>query len=128
MDLELELGGIFLHNDTFNYDDYVAEVECKSEGIAAVVALYSLAVVVGLLGNGLLLCILALKRQCWSLTDTFVLHLGIADVLLLWTLPFWAVQATQSGWSFGTSFCKFSGTLFNVSIGWWEEQTWTERE
>ena len=78
--------------------------------------LYSLALVVGLLGNGLLLWVLVQRRRDWSVTDTFILHLGVADTLLLVTLPFWAAQSAQEqGWSFGTPLCKIIGAIFTVT-------------
>ncbi|CAK6977100.1 C-X-C chemokine receptor type 3.1 [Scomber scombrus] len=78
-------------------------------------ALYSVVFVVGVLGNGLLLGVLAKSRRTWSVTDTFILHLGVADVLLLLTLPFWAAQAVQ-GWTFGTPFCKITGAIFTINF------------
>lgn len=79
--------------------------------------LYSLAFVVGLVGNGVLLGVLARSRTRWSVTDTFIFHLSVADLLLLLTLPFWAAQAAQTGgWPFGTSLCKITGAVFVVSL------------
>ncbi|XP_041797966.1 C-X-C chemokine receptor type 3.1 isoform X2 [Chelmon rostratus] len=78
--------------------------------------LYSLAFVVGILGNGMLLGVLV-RSKTWSVTDTFILHLGVADVLLLLTLPFWAAQSAQNdGWTFGTPLCKITGTVFTVNF------------
>lgn len=77
--------------------------------------LYSVAFFVGVLGNGVLLGVLAQSRRTWSVTDTFILHLSVADVLLLVTLPLWAAQAAQShGWTFGTPLCKVTGAVFTV--------------
>ncbi|XP_064204716.1 C-X-C chemokine receptor type 3-like isoform X1 [Anguilla rostrata] len=78
-------------------------------------ALYSVLLVLGLLGNGLVLAVLAQLRRGWSVTDTFILHLAVADTLLLLTLPFWAKQAA-SGWSFGTPVCKMAGALFQINF------------
>ncbi|KAI5620452.1 chemokine (C-X-C motif) receptor 3.1, partial [Silurus asotus] len=77
--------------------------------------LYSVVFVLGLLGNGLVLFVLCQKRRTWSVTDVFVLHLSVADLLLLLTMPLWAVDAVQ-GWSFGNSFCKLSGAMFRVNF------------
>lgn len=80
-----------------------------------IVVLYSLTFVVGVLGNGLLLGVLVQSRRAWSVTDTFILHLALADVLLLVTLPMWAVQAARAdGWTFGTPLCKITGSVFMV--------------
>lgn len=75
--------------------------------------LYSLAMVVGLVGNGLVLIVLWKKRLSLNVTDIFILHLSLADVLLLLTLPLWAVEAVK-GWDFGTGLCKLTGALFKV--------------
>lgn len=78
--------------------------------------LYSIVFVVGVLGNGVLLGVLARSRKSWSVTDTFILHLCIADVLLLVTLPFWAAESAHAdGWIFGTPLCKITGAVFTVS-------------
>ncbi|KAK7157548.1 hypothetical protein R3I93_008900 [Phoxinus phoxinus] len=77
--------------------------------------LYSLALVVGLLGNGLVLVVLWKKRQSLNVTDIFILHLSLADTLLLMTLPFWAVEAVK-GWIFGTTLCKLNGALFKINF------------
>lgn len=77
--------------------------------------LFSIVFVVGVLGNGVLLGVLARSRRMWSVTDTFILHLGVADLLLLVTLPFTIAQAAQvNGWTFGTPFCKITGAVFTV--------------
>ncbi|KAL0985069.1 hypothetical protein UPYG_G00152500 [Umbra pygmaea] len=76
---------------------------------------YSLTLVLGLLGNGLVLAVLIQRKQSWSVTDNFILHLAVADILLLLTLPFWAVQAVW-GWKFGTPFCKITGAIFTINF------------
>ncbi|XP_025767286.1 C-X-C chemokine receptor type 3 isoform X1 [Oreochromis niloticus] len=79
--------------------------------------LYSVVFVVGLIGNGLLLGILARSRKTWSVTDIFILHLGVADILMLVTLPIWAAQYAQSdGWTFGTPLCKIIGSVFTINF------------
>ncbi|XP_010892471.2 C-X-C chemokine receptor type 3.1 [Esox lucius] len=76
---------------------------------------YSLTLVLGLLGNGLVLVVLVKRRRSWSVTDTFILHLAVADTLLLLTLPLWAAQAA-AGWSFGTPLCKITGAMFTINF------------
>ncbi|RXN28135.1 C-X-C chemokine receptor type 3-like protein [Labeo rohita] len=77
--------------------------------------LYSLALIVGLVGNGLVMVVLWKKRQSMNATDILILHLSLADILLLLTLPFWAVEAVK-GWIFGTVFCKLIGALFKINF------------
>ncbi|KAG7216926.1 hypothetical protein INR49_001580 [Caranx melampygus] len=86
-------------------------------GAVFIPVLHSVTFVVGVLGNGLLLGVLAQSRKMWSVTDTFILHLGVADVLLLLTLPLWAAQAAQAqGWTFGTPLCMITGAVFTINF------------
>lgn len=118
MTMDVELGGVFHQNDTYDYENY-ENSDTMSRGSEAVFisVLYLLESVVGLLGNGLLLAVLAQKRRSWRLSDTFVFHLSVADVLLLVTLPFRAAQAAQlCEWCFESFLCKINGAVFHVSI------------
>ncbi|XP_056237835.1 C-X-C chemokine receptor type 3-like [Seriola aureovittata] len=117
--MEVILDGFLNQSTTYDYTDYETKDDLEPKGSEAVwiPALYSVVLVVGLLGNVLLLAALALKKLSWSTSDTFVLHLGVADILLLLTLPLWAVQAGQSyGWPFGDALCKISGAVFNINF------------
>ncbi|XP_054477523.1 C-X-C chemokine receptor type 3-like [Anoplopoma fimbria] len=120
MTMDVDLGGIFSQNGTYDYDDnyeYIEEIEPRDSESVLIPVLYSVVLVVGLLGNGLLLAILGQKRRSWSISDTFVLHLCVADILLLVTLPFWAAQEAQrGGWCFGGFLCKISGAVFNINF------------
>ncbi|KAG9337719.1 hypothetical protein JZ751_028216, partial [Albula glossodonta] len=114
----VDLDGLFLENGSFDYSLYEYEEDKPQAYEAAVVflpVLYSLAMVVGLLGNGLVLGVLFQLRRTWSVTDTFILHLAVADTLLLLTLPFWAVEAIQ-GWTFGSGLCKLTGAIFRINF------------
>lgn len=120
MDFEVDLGGILEHNDSYDYRDYdyVNEPELRANTAVWMLLLYLALLVTGLLGNGLLLTVLSRKWRSWSITDIFVLHLCIADLLLLFTLPLLAAQAFQRcGWCFhlGLIPCKISKVLFYVS-------------
>ncbi|XP_036931297.1 C-X-C chemokine receptor type 3.1 [Acanthopagrus latus] len=115
------------YNDTYEYPseeyccDGVGDICDLKEGMQFeamfIPFLYSVAFAVGVLGNGLLLGVLFQSRKTWSVTDTFILHLGVADVLLLVTLPLWAAQAHQApGWTFGTPLCKITGAVFTINF------------
>ncbi|KAJ0000032.1 hypothetical protein NQD34_011874 [Periophthalmus magnuspinnatus] len=120
MDLEVDLGGIFLHNGTYDYDsDYTYEEDLEPRRSAAVLIplLLSVVMAIGVCGQGLIMVFLGLKKQSWSTSDIFVLHLGLTDVLLLITLPFWAAQtALPLGWCCGVFWCRINGALFNISF------------
>lgn len=122
MGVDVDVGGIFEQNDTYDYDDnyeYKDESELRASTAVWIPLLYLALLVTGLLGNALLLIVLSRKRRSWSITDIFVLHLCIADVLLLLTLPLLATQAFQRcGWcfKFGLILCKIRRVLFYVSV------------
>ncbi|XP_052000076.1 C-X-C chemokine receptor type 3-like [Xyrauchen texanus] len=119
--MELDLYGLFEQNNTFDYSDYEYKEEgCPSSKVSGTMAvlipfLYSVGLLWGLLGNGLILVILWRKRWNFSVMDIFVLYLGIADSLLLLTLPLWAVDAVK-GWIVGTGFCKLAGALLKINF------------
>lgn len=79
---------------------------------------YILVFILAAVGNILVLCVLRRYRNsqsggacAFSLTDTFLLHLAISDLLLAFTLPLFAVQWAHQ-WVFGLAACKISGALF----------------
>lgn len=124
MNMDVDLDGLFRNNGSYDYDEnyeYKEDFEARGSQTVLISALYSVELVIGLLGNGLLLAVLAQKRRSWSVSDTYILHLSLSDILLLVMLPFWAAQA-DSDWCFGAVFCKISGAVFNVSTKWCVEQ------
>ncbi|XP_078108633.1 C-X-C chemokine receptor type 3-like isoform X2 [Sander vitreus] len=120
INMAVELDGLFLQNSTYNYNDdydYVEDTESRPSEEVFIPVLYCVVLVIGLLGNGLLLAVLAQKRRSWSISDTFILHLSVADILLLATLPFWAAQATQQcEWCFWGFLCKICEAVFNINF------------
>ncbi|MCJ8728884.1 hypothetical protein PDJAM_G00009070 [Pangasius djambal] len=82
---------------------------------------YIMVFILAVLGNVLVLFVIRRYRQshhspcAFSLTDTFLLHLAISDLLLALTLPFFAGQWI-SGWVFTTGICKVAGALFSLNV------------
>nr|XP_046254241.1 C-X-C chemokine receptor type 3-like [Scatophagus argus]XP_046254242.1 C-X-C chemokine receptor type 3-like [Scatophagus argus]XP_046254243.1 C-X-C chemokine receptor type 3-like [Scatophagus argus]XP_046254244.1 C-X-C chemokine receptor type 3-like [Scatophagus argus] len=117
--MDVVLDGLFRYNSSYDYDDYEYKDEFESGHNKALwmTVLFSVELVIGLLGNGLLLASVVQKRRFWSTSGTFVLHLSVADLLLLVTLPFWAAQAAQRcEWCFRGFLCKIAGGIFNVNF------------
>ncbi|XP_008288294.1 C-X-C chemokine receptor type 3.1 [Stegastes partitus] len=119
----LALDDLQYDNDTgLDYDCCEGGDVCNlNEGVAFqsvfIPVLYWLVFVVGILGNGVLLGVLLRSRKTWSATDTFILHLAVADILMLVTLPFWATQYVEvKGWTFGTALCKITGSVFTINF------------
>lgn len=82
---------------------------------------YSMVFILAVMGNVLVLCVIRRYRNsqsggacAFSLTDTFLLHLAISDLLLAFTLPLFAVQWAHQ-WVFGLAVCKISGALFSLN-------------
>ncbi|CAL8247473.1 unnamed protein product [Lota lota] len=82
---------------------------------------YSLVFVLAIVGNILVLCVVARYRGsvsgrtcALSITDIFLLHLAVADLLLALSLPLFAVQWADK-WIFGLVVCKISGGLFSLN-------------
>ncbi|XP_060937492.1 C-X-C chemokine receptor type 3-2 isoform X2 [Limanda limanda] len=82
---------------------------------------YTLVFLLAVVGNVLVLCVIRRYRKsqsggacAFSLTDTFLLHLAISDLLLAFTLPMFAVQWAHQ-WVFGLAACKISGALFSLN-------------
>lgn len=82
---------------------------------------YVLLFLLAVVGNALVLCVIRRYRSSrrgrgggFSLTDTFLLHLAVSDLLLALTLPLFAVQWAHQ-WVFGLSLCKVSGALFSLN-------------
>ncbi|KAB5586593.1 hypothetical protein PHYPO_G00003480 [Pangasianodon hypophthalmus] len=66
--------------------------------------LYSLFFIVGLVGNMLVLWVILRGVQLKSMTDVSLLNLAIADLLLIFSLPFLAHYA-RGTWAFGGGMC-----------------------
>lgn len=77
--------------------------------------IYSIVFLLGLSGNGLLLMVLLQRRAHLRITDIYLLHLALADLLLLFTLPF-AVSDVLTGWVFGNFMCKIVGLLNRLNL------------
>lgn len=115
--------------DNYTFPDGASKVRakpCTREDIYSFAqtyspVVYSLVFVLAVVGNVLVLCVIRRYRnsQCggacaFSLTDTFLLHLAISDLLLAFTLPLFAVQWAHE-WVFGVAVCKLSGALFSLN-------------
>ncbi|XP_078507385.1 C-X-C chemokine receptor type 2-like [Lissotriton helveticus] len=93
---------------------------CTSESISRFNSVFipvgfSIIFVLGLVGNGLVLLVLCLRKRPWHLADHYLLQLALADLLLCLTLPFWVTQFAH-GWVFGRVTCKLLGALFTLNM------------
>ncbi|NXD76998.1 XCR1 protein, partial [Halcyon senegalensis] len=75
--------------------------------------LYTLAFLLSLLGNSLVLWILFKYENLTSLTNVFIMNLCVSDLVFSCMLPFWTV-AQSFGWIFGEFLCKAVNAVFSI--------------
>ncbi|XP_067458230.1 C-C chemokine receptor type 4 [Thunnus thynnus] len=106
--------------DYYNYSDYNDWLDsdngrCVYEhhGAYFLPVLYSIFFLLGLLGNSLVIWVIACGVRLRSMTDVCLLNLAIADLLLVCTLPFLAHQARDQ-WLFGDTMCKVVLGIYHI--------------
>ncbi|XP_070784686.1 atypical chemokine receptor 4b [Enoplosus armatus] len=105
-------------NDSYdyNYEHSVCDKEAvRSFAGVFLPVIYALALVVGLAGNALVVVVYTSKVRLRTLTDVCILNLAISDLLLLFTLPFWAADAIH-GWMLGSAACKLTSFLYSTNF------------
>ncbi|XP_074842820.1 C-C chemokine receptor type 9-like [Carettochelys insculpta] len=70
---------------------------------------------IGTMGNTLVILVYWKYRYRRNITDRYLLHLAIADLLLLFTLPFWA-KAASNGWIFKNFMCKIVNSMYKINF------------
>lgn len=105
-------------NATHDYSQY--ELICIKEEVRSFARVFlptffTIAFVVGLVGNSVVVAIYAFHKKQKTKTDVYILNLAVADLLLLFTLPFWAVNAAH-GWVLGTTMCKVTSALYTINF------------
>ncbi|NXJ02199.1 XCR1 protein, partial [Psophia crepitans] len=75
--------------------------------------LYTLAFLLSLLGNTLVLWILFKYENLTSLTNVSIMNLCVSDLVFSCMLPFWAVEQSF-GWIFGEFLCKAANAVFSI--------------
>ncbi|XP_068922689.1 C-X-C chemokine receptor type 5 [Petaurus breviceps papuanus] len=103
-----------------SWDDYICPEVQGLEGqlsfkAAFVLVAYSVIFLLGMPGNALVLVILKSHRSARSSTETFLLHLAVADLLLVFTLPF-AMTEGAVGWVLGPFLCKTVSALHKINF------------
>ncbi|TFK10105.1 pulmonary surfactant-associated protein D-like [Platysternon megacephalum] len=77
--------------------------------------IYSIIFLTGIIGNGLVIVVMGYQKKLRSMTDKYRLHLSVADLLFVITLPFWSVDAAIS-WYFGNFLCKAVHVIYTVNL------------
>ncbi|KAM9719790.1 atypical chemokine receptor 4 [Menidia menidia] len=114
----LEEDGYYGENISVSYDDYPTlceKEEVRSFAGVFLPTVYGLCLVVGLAGNAVVVALYAYHKRLKTMTDAFLTHLAVADLLLLLTLPFWAAAAAR-GWELGEALCKLVSACYAVNF------------
>ncbi|XP_077950223.1 C-C chemokine receptor type 1-like [Gasterosteus aculeatus] len=69
---------------------------------------YSLVFVLGVIGNGLVVCVLVKHRHKTNLTDMCIFNLAVSDLVFVFTLPFYSHYSVVGEWPFGDFLCRFA--------------------
>uniref|UniRef100_A0A8C3IIJ9 C-C motif chemokine receptor 9 n=1 Tax=Chrysemys picta bellii TaxID=8478 RepID=A0A8C3IIJ9_CHRPI len=69
---------------------------------------------IGTVGNAFVILVFCKYRSRKSITDRYLLHLAIADLLLIFTLPFWA-KASSDVWIFKNVMCKIVNSMYKIN-------------
>ncbi|EDM09872.1 chemokine (C-X-C motif) receptor 4, isoform CRA_b [Rattus norvegicus] len=77
--------------------------------------IYFIIFLTGIVGNGLVILVMGYQKKLRSMTDKYRLHLSVADLLFVITLPFWAVDA-MADWYFGKFLCKAVHIIYTVNL------------
>lgn len=106
------------YNDSYedHYDGGICDKETvRNFGSVFLPVIYAVALVVGLAGNALVVAVYSSRLRLRTLTDVCILNLAISDLLLLFTLPFWAADAVH-GWRLGSEACKLTSFLYSTNF------------
>ncbi|XP_023267813.1 C-C chemokine receptor type 9-like [Seriola lalandi dorsalis] len=103
-----------------DYSDY-EDLMCDRESVRLFRGQYEpplfwMIALVGGAGNLAVVWIyLNFRRRLKTMSDVYLLNLAVADLLFLFTLPLWAVEASH-GWSFGSTICRLTSTIYKVNL------------
>ncbi|XP_043973878.1 C-C chemokine receptor type 5 isoform X2 [Gambusia affinis] len=77
--------------------------------------LYAIFFLLGLLGNSLVIWVIACGVRLRSMTDVCLVNLAMADLLMVCSLPFLAHQARDQ-WLFGDAMCKMVLGIYHIAF------------
>lgn len=76
---------------------------------------YSCLLLLGVLANGLMVTVLLSRWRLLRVSEVYLLHLAVSDLLLLATFPF-SILENATGWIFGDVSCKLMGLARQLNL------------
>ncbi|NWI87244.1 CCR9 protein, partial [Pitta sordida] len=98
-----------------NTDSMCDKMQVRQFAQAFLPVFFWLIFAVGTVGNALVVLVYCKYHFRRSMMDRYLLHLAIADLLLLFTLPFWA-KAASDGWIFKDFMCKVVNSVYKINF------------
>ncbi|XP_006005101.1 neuropeptide Y receptor type 4-2-like [Latimeria chalumnae] len=95
------------------------EDACESSNVLTfcLVILYSLVMVVGLVGNICLICVITKQKEKTNVTNILIANLSFSDIMVCaFCLPFTVVYTIMDYWIFGEVLCKMSPFIQCTSV------------
>ncbi|KAF7659792.1 hypothetical protein LDENG_00292790 [Lucifuga dentata] len=125
MDLTFELDD-FIGNSSDNSSDESVDFDLEMQELCTrelstdfnkifLPTIYGIIFILGIIGNGLVIVVMGYQKKVKTMTDKYRLHLSVADLLFVVTLPFWAVDAASS-WYFGSFLCVSVHVIYTVNL------------
>lgn len=106
-------------NLTTNSSEIHNDARCSLDDSSlslALIVFYSIIFVVGLAGNIIALFAFLRIHQKRNSIQVYLLNVAVADLLLIFCLPFRILYHATNRWMFGKIFCKVVGTLFYMNM------------
>lgn len=116
---ETTLLHIFTLNSTLweSLEQYIKNRAVDDDAFTALVATYSVLILSGSTGNGLVCLVVARKPQMRTPRNIFIINLAVSDLLLcLFTMPLTLTEILVKVWPLGEFMCKMTSTLQATSI------------
>lgn len=101
--------------DDLNYQEPCVIVQNSNFKKIFLPTVYGIIFILGIVGNGLVIAVMGYQKKLKTMTDKYRLHLSVADLLFVLTLPFWAVDAAHS-WYFGNFLCVSVHMIYTLNL------------
>ncbi|XP_053825714.1 probable G-protein coupled receptor 34 [Vidua macroura] len=103
-------------NASESHNDASCSLDDNNSLSLALIVFYSIIFVVGLVGNIVALFAFLCIHQKRNSIQVYLLNVAVADLLLIFCLPFRILYHATNRWMFGRIFCKVVGTLFYMNM------------
>lgn len=98
-----------------SYYDYTDAVQLAKVVSILVPVMFGAVVIVGLVGNALVVIVVLVNKQMRNTTNILIINLAIADLLfIIFCVPFTATDYSTSSWPFGDAWCRIVQYLILV--------------